>query len=161
MKRELSQCCICYLRNPAEELISPCNCKGSVKKVHSSCLKNWVKHCSSGLGMTNCMLCTSEYRSTYQRRTVKQIILKLIKMTQQQSLPLAKEIFQVMVCLFIVQKTFNYLTQENVGHVYLILNSLIAVFVTMLGSNRWVYVLQDKVRRMKEQIVMLFYKKRF
>lgn len=36
-------CRICYNGNEEEPLLSPCNCSGSIKCIHQSCLLKWLK----------------------------------------------------------------------------------------------------------------------
>ena len=36
-------CRICLSSNSLNDLISPCNCKGSQQYVHESCLDNWLE----------------------------------------------------------------------------------------------------------------------
>jgi len=35
-------CKICWEREPANNLITPCACTGSMKFVHKTCLTNWL-----------------------------------------------------------------------------------------------------------------------
>ena len=42
-KEILVICKICYNDNEEEPLLSPCNCSGSIKYVHQSCLMKWLK----------------------------------------------------------------------------------------------------------------------
>src|SRR3990167_7919241 len=49
-------CRICMENKPP--LISPCNCKGSIKYVHKECITKWLKTS----GKTTCELCKFSYR---------------------------------------------------------------------------------------------------
>ena len=42
-KEVLVICKICYNGSEDEPLLSPCNCSGSIKYVHQSCLMKWLK----------------------------------------------------------------------------------------------------------------------
>ncbi|CAE7802709.1 ttc27 [Symbiodinium microadriaticum] len=56
-------CRVCQAAEPAEELLEPCRCSGSVRWIHRSCLNNWRRHCraSSPSGALQCELCGSLY----------------------------------------------------------------------------------------------------
>lgn len=41
--KPLMMCRICHSESPVHDLIIPCNCCGSLKYVHQSCLQNWLK----------------------------------------------------------------------------------------------------------------------
>ena len=49
-------CKICYNGDEEEALLSPCNCSGSIKYVHQSCLLKWLK-----ARKPICELCNREY----------------------------------------------------------------------------------------------------
>jgi len=56
-------CRICFEDDTVNSLISPCNCKGSVKFVHNKCLKKW-----NDLRINNkniCNECCIEYERVY------------------------------------------------------------------------------------------------
>ncbi|AFM98498.1 hypothetical protein EHEL_061290 [Encephalitozoon hellem ATCC 50504] len=59
-------CKICYsLTNPInmkDDLISPCNCKGSIGLVHSACLKMWRYRGKRIKDIRKCEQCSSFYR---------------------------------------------------------------------------------------------------
>ncbi|KAI5151282.1 hypothetical protein ENBRE01_2027 [Enteropsectra breve] len=76
-------CRICYSNtNPftdASDLISPCKCKGSVKYVHSTCLKIWrykrgflqnTKKCETCQATYSLMSCSLKYRIFISSATV-------------------------------------------------------------------------------------------
>lgn len=50
-------CKICYEYDKPEKLLSPCNCKGTIKFVHKSCVKDWIKFS----GKSVCSECNAEY----------------------------------------------------------------------------------------------------
>ncbi|CAE7527963.1 marchf5 [Symbiodinium sp. CCMP2456] len=56
-------CRVCQAAEPADELLEPCRCSGSVRWIHRSCLNNWRRHCwaSSPSGALQCELCGSLY----------------------------------------------------------------------------------------------------
>jgi hypothetical protein len=61
----LVQCKICLEEYPfreieAEELISPCSCKGNAKYVHRRCLDRW--HQEDGTVGNRCTICNTEYK---------------------------------------------------------------------------------------------------
>ena len=54
----LPQCLICLEKEPSSDLISPCNCDGSMKWIHESCLKKWLNES----GENKCKICNYEYK---------------------------------------------------------------------------------------------------
>lgn len=41
--KESPMCRICHSDEPVKDLIAPCNCSGTAKYVHQTCLQNWLK----------------------------------------------------------------------------------------------------------------------
>ena len=57
-----AECRICLENNSEEELITVCNCKGSVKYVHKSCIENWINSFPSNhVNHLKCQLCKTNY----------------------------------------------------------------------------------------------------
>ncbi|XP_063706171.1 E3 ubiquitin-protein ligase MARCHF2-like [Culicoides brevitarsis] len=52
-------CRICHMQEPNNELINPCNCRGTLGYVHRRCLEHWL----SRSGLTRCELCLFVYRT--------------------------------------------------------------------------------------------------
>ncbi|KAL1132392.1 hypothetical protein AAG570_010347 [Ranatra chinensis] len=57
-------CRICQTSKSREDLISPCNCKGTLGKVHLSCLERWLNMC----GREYCELCHFQFSAHRSRR---------------------------------------------------------------------------------------------
>ncbi len=55
MKSGTKACRICF--DEAGKFISPCRCTGSLKYVHSHCLKKWIQHSNRRI----CELCRRPY----------------------------------------------------------------------------------------------------
>lgn len=56
-------CKICYLAAlPQDELISPCDCRGTIRFVHRSCLKRWRYRGKRIRDIRRCEQCFSLYR---------------------------------------------------------------------------------------------------
>ena len=54
---DTNKCCrICY--EGGRNLISPCDCKGSIRYIHKHCLLKWIKISES----KKCEICNSKYR---------------------------------------------------------------------------------------------------
>ena len=51
------------------ELISPCDCSGSMGKVHTACLQRWIEARPAHHSLT-CETCGVDYRIAYERRIV-------------------------------------------------------------------------------------------
>lgn len=60
-----TKCKICYSKedpvSPNDDLISPCNCKGTLKYVHKSCLKMW-RYKSQYYSAKKCLQCRTFYK---------------------------------------------------------------------------------------------------
>uniref|UniRef100_A0A3B3Q3B6 Uncharacterized protein n=1 Tax=Paramormyrops kingsleyae TaxID=1676925 RepID=A0A3B3Q3B6_9TELE len=57
-------CRICHEGGGAEQLLSPCECSGSLASVHRSCLERWLTASSTG----RCELCRFEFALERQPR---------------------------------------------------------------------------------------------
>uniref|UniRef100_A0A0A9W913 E3 ubiquitin-protein ligase MARCH3 n=1 Tax=Lygus hesperus TaxID=30085 RepID=A0A0A9W913_LYGHE len=57
-------CRICQTAKSKEQLISPCNCKGTLGKVHLSCLEKWLNFC----GRQYCEICKYHFQVKKTRR---------------------------------------------------------------------------------------------
>lgn len=55
--RLTTMCRICHSDAPVDDLIVPCNCTGSLKYVHQSCLQNWLKI----NGSKSCEICKEDF----------------------------------------------------------------------------------------------------
>ncbi|CAG5094221.1 Oidioi.mRNA.OKI2018_I69.XSR.g13361.t1.cds [Oikopleura dioica] len=55
-----------FCMNPGDNLIVPCNCKGSMKFVHNSCLIKWIIHSDK----KQCEICKYEYQIKESRRPI-------------------------------------------------------------------------------------------
>lgn len=71
-------CRICYnITNPfseCDDLISPCNCKGSVKYVHSTCLKMWRFKTNLFREVKMCEQCKVAYTCTNDKLSHRYVI---------------------------------------------------------------------------------------
>lgn len=52
-------CRICHMGEPRQELINPCNCRGTLGYVHRRCLESWL----SRSGLKQCELCLYVYKT--------------------------------------------------------------------------------------------------
>ena len=52
------QCRICYENDIPDNLINPCNCNGSIKYVHLSCLQTWIQQHDN---IKKCPVCNQKY----------------------------------------------------------------------------------------------------
>lgn len=59
---ETRTCKICFDDEKQEEIISPCNCKGSMAYVHKSCLKEWLNVNKENDKYFTCSECKSPYK---------------------------------------------------------------------------------------------------
>merc|ERR1712176_212532 len=69
-------CKFCYQSNAVGDLISPCNCKGSIKYVHKECLKQW-QYKKSLKYSTTCEQCFMNYKYTESK---SKLMIHLITM---------------------------------------------------------------------------------
>ncbi|KAL1495635.1 hypothetical protein AB1Y20_016502 [Prymnesium parvum] len=67
-----AQCYICYETGDADNpMISPCQCAGSVKYVHVSCLSRWIQPEGTSTVNTNCPVCKSRYSEKTQALMIR------------------------------------------------------------------------------------------
>ena len=70
-------CRICYGESEEKNmLISPCNCKGSVKYIHERCLRYWRCHGKQFKQISTCEQCKSEY-IVHNDRQINKIIVHI------------------------------------------------------------------------------------
>ena len=70
-KEILVICKICYNGNEEEPLLSPCNCSGSIKYVHQSCLMKWLK-----ARKPICELCNYNYIIIKKAKPYEEVSIK-------------------------------------------------------------------------------------
>jgi hypothetical protein len=56
-------CRVCLNIEPADQLISPCQCEGSLKYIHHQCLNNWRLRTININYIYCCEICHSRYKS--------------------------------------------------------------------------------------------------
>ncbi|KAK2950261.1 hypothetical protein BLNAU_14845 [Blattamonas nauphoetae] len=62
-----SQCRICLIDDPEQEVCFPCDCHGSMGAVHLDCLAEWIQACSStNANWKKCEICGQDYRISYK-----------------------------------------------------------------------------------------------
>ncbi|KAM7274857.1 hypothetical protein ACFE04_016723 [Oxalis oulophora] len=57
---DLLFCRFCYGTHATEDLIAPCNCKGTSKYVHRKCLDHW-RNLQRGFAFSHCTTCKARY----------------------------------------------------------------------------------------------------
>uniref|UniRef100_A0A671VPQ0 RING-type E3 ubiquitin transferase n=3 Tax=Sparus aurata TaxID=8175 RepID=A0A671VPQ0_SPAAU len=89
---ENPMCRICHDSGAQEELLSPCECSGTLATIHRSCLEHWL----SASGTSFCELC--HYQFTVQRKS-----RSLLEWMQNPSLRQEKRtLFGDMVCFLLI-----------------------------------------------------------
>ncbi|KAE8284708.1 E3 ubiquitin-protein ligase MARCH3 [Larimichthys crocea] len=89
---ENPMCRICHDSGAQEELLSPCECSGTLATIHRSCLEHWL----SASGTSFCELC--QYQFTVQRKS-----RPLLEWVQNPSLRQEKRtLFGDMVCFLLI-----------------------------------------------------------
>jgi len=56
------ECRLCLLSEPAEDLIRPCNCNGSLRYTHRKCLDRWRYVSPHPDSVTTCEICKSKFK---------------------------------------------------------------------------------------------------
>ena len=67
-------CRICLSNGLNEELLSPCECRGSVSHIHSKCLIDWISVSKTD----NCNICRTQYNCVEMTRTLGSVMGFLI-----------------------------------------------------------------------------------
>ncbi|XP_067430579.1 E3 ubiquitin-protein ligase MARCHF3-like isoform X1 [Thunnus thynnus] len=89
---ESPMCRICHDSGAQEELLSPCECSGTLATIHRSCLEHWL----SASGTSHCELC--HYQFTVQRKS-----RPLLEWLQNPGLRQEKRtLFGDMVCFLLI-----------------------------------------------------------
>lgn len=83
-EKEIALCRICYSDNNPftgdNDLISPCNCRGSVKYVHNTCLKFWRFKGDFFTEIKTCEQCKAVYTITGEKISHKYLVMLLTGM---------------------------------------------------------------------------------
>ena len=59
----MKQCRICIEENEdINDLISPCQCNGTQKYVHSKCLERWREESTNNINYKKCQECLTDYK---------------------------------------------------------------------------------------------------
>jgi len=85
--RESNQCRICLMDGCGEDdpLVKPCKCKGSIERVHLSCLRRWVASRmnlpegnvdSYTFGAPCCEMCTEEFPGFVEVNGTKELLIE-------------------------------------------------------------------------------------
>ena len=83
------QCYICYeTGDKGNPLINPCQCTGSVKYVHLSCLSRWIQPEGSATVNTHCPVCKSRYPEKTQAMMIRPPAVLLESWSNHRSLKL-------------------------------------------------------------------------
>ncbi|ORD94369.1 MARH6 [Enterospora canceri] len=72
MVEEVPKCKICHEeQEDVEPLFHPCKCKGSMKFIHDTCLREWIK----GSKEPSCGICGHKFtfKSVYKENTPKRL----------------------------------------------------------------------------------------
>jgi hypothetical protein len=89
----IKECRCCKETNDDQNMISPCNCSGSLKYIHRTCLKQWIE--TSG-NFRTCNVCRTEYNG--------QIVIKGNSFLQfvTQGIAFLKRFLLVLVLILII-----------------------------------------------------------
>lgn len=115
---ETRQCRFCLSSNDAEinQLISPCNCKGSIKFVHSNCLNRWRYVDIERNGRT-CSLCMTRYilPRLYEYEVVPKLNTLTLYVINYPGLTLS---FYHYIFIVIISSSQNTNTLQNIQTIY-------------------------------------------
>jgi len=64
-----ADCRVCLATDAVENLLSPCNCDGSVRYVHKECLRRWALQ----QGRVACEMCGATYRGTESNKLIMDV----------------------------------------------------------------------------------------
>ncbi|ORX40368.1 hypothetical protein BCR36DRAFT_364783 [Piromyces finnis] len=93
-----------------DKLISPCNCKGSQKYVHSYCLDEWRMKTSLEVGQQeNCILCRQSYRKKDNNKWYTKLQNKKIQNILLFLMIIALVVFGGFIMKYILDITYKYL----------------------------------------------------
>eukprot|EP00743_Colponemidia_sp_Colp-15_P011270 GILK01012547.1.p1 GENE.GILK01012547.1~~GILK01012547.1.p1 ORF type:complete len:167 (-),score=1.58 GILK01012547.1:40-540(-) len=101
------ECRICQVSEPENLLFSPCECKGTMRNVHKTCLSYWLRQClrtkTAPLGELRCELCGYKFRTELRSPTLLDLLFSW-KACWRDSL---KYIFHFMYIGFVVKRVWT------------------------------------------------------
>ena len=76
--KEIKICRICFEKGEKNNpLISPCLCEGSIKYVHQTCLKNWIKISFIKPEFSKCEICNFKYHIRFfQDKKINKVAIR-------------------------------------------------------------------------------------
>jgi len=67
-------CRICHQQSPDKELIEPCNCQGSIGRVHRTCIEKWLTISKRN----KCELCGLSFACRLEAPQLMQVMISII-----------------------------------------------------------------------------------
>lgn len=111
-------------------LISPCNCKGTLKYVHHDCIKTWLKNKISMINEVKCDLCKGIFVIGFEivkdEKIKKEILLKLVQFVL--SFLLIWITLNIVVLLIAVKAFRVEISYENYSLYYVIGGNILILF---------------------------------
>lgn len=141
------------------EIIAPCDCKGSIKYVHKSCLKQWVLH-SPNFPM-KCQLCLQSYSIKTVRRPFFEIFKRLLALLKKHGLVILRDLVILKILSTVVFGTVFYLHNYHKDKESYALNMLLTAFVSRLAGVEFVQTVMNRYERAKMHLLDALYKRKF
>ena len=100
-------CRICLSNGLNEELLSPCECRGTVSHIHYKCLIDWISVSKTD----NCNICRTQYNCVEMTRTLPSVMAFLADTFKQiKRVFTAKILLTIVTIALIVWSLLLYLT---------------------------------------------------
>lgn len=128
-------CRICFEEDNLINLISPCNCKGSIKYIHTKCLADCIKNMNS----TKCKVCNTFYntKKNYTSNDYENDVFKI-------------DSFIVSLLFSIILTFFLF---DNFKYIFII-NSIFSIIPIILLLNNYLFEYElEKKQYFKEKLI--------
>lgn len=100
-----SECWICF--DGEGDLISPCDCKGSLKYVHVRCLEIWLKSRLGAQHSLKCELCRFEFETALRLAPFRTVLRKILRQISRNKADCLKSAIYVVYLYIFYSKTIN------------------------------------------------------
>ena len=118
---DVGMCRICHEGGGSESLLSPCDCTGTLGKVHRSCLEKWL----SSSNTSYCELCHAEFTIERRPQPLTQV---------SPAFSFSNVSFSVPVCVFKAKFYFHFQIVIILAPYEVHLKALLAVFSDGKGA---------------------------
>ena len=128
-------CRICHSKGLKEELLSPCECRGTLSHIHSKCLIDWINVSKTD----KCEVCLSQYNCIEMIRTLPSFMAFMVSIFKYAISDITARRFLVIITIFILLVSlityFSYILFPNLDFILKMCVALAGVLGLVVGMT--------------------------